>query len=290
MAFLYRRYVPVLLLLLAAPFALYFGVILRRVPSRATARPTLRVTVLNVGTGEAALIRTPGGATILIGTGSSESGETVAQVLQNAGVKRVDLLVLPYPYAEAIGGVPAIYETFEVLSVLEGNGNVSNPYLENARRLGREYQTDWRMVQSGDRLAFPDNVSVEILAPSLPSGNRSPTDNSLVVAVRYGETRFLFAGGLAKNGERALLAATPALAADFLRAARFGNPGASSPEFLRLVNPEFVAVSVGPNGDGFPAPETLARLRDTGATILRTDDNGGQSPTFMSDGRTVKQE
>ncbi len=291
MAFPIRRHLPVFLMLLAAPFALFLGATLRRVPASSASRPPLRVTVLNVGEGEAALVRTPSGANILIGTGGSEAGEGVVQTLQNAGVKRIDLLVLPYVYAEAIGGIPAIYEAFEVRSVLEGNNNLSNPYLEMARRLGREYQTKWRMVRSGDRFTIPgDDVSLEILAPPAQSPNRSPTDNSLVLAVRCGKTRFLFAGGLEGAGERALLATSPDLRADFLRVARFGNNGASSPEFLRLANPQFVVVSVGPNGDGFPAPTTMARLRDTGATIVRTDESGGQSPTFTSDGETVRQE
>jgi competence protein ComEC len=79
------------------------------------------------------------------------------------------------------------------------------------------------------------------------------------------------------------------LRADWLRVARSGAPESSSLEFLRLVRPEHVVVSVGPNGDGFPDPGTIGRLRATGAKLYRTDENGGQNITFWSDGREVTQ-
>lgn len=286
------RLVPLLIILILAPFAVWWGIVLSRPRSAAPEQTRLRVTVVNVGQGEATLIRTPGGATILIGAGSTEAGTGVVEALQGAGVKQIDLLILPYPFAEASGGVPELFESFEIKTILEPGGRTINAYIRwgdmNTSDLRRA--TDIQTVRAGaGYLLDGGRVKVEILAPLTIDGTREAPDDSLVVAVNYGVTRFLFAGGIGAKGERALLAQTPNLRANWLRVARSGTQESSSLEFLRLVRPEYAVISVGPNGEGFPAPATLGRLRATGAKIYRTDENGGQNITFWSDGREVTQ-
>ncbi len=276
-------------LLASASVALWLGYVLRR-PAAASqpAQTPLRVTVINVGQGGATLIRTPGGGTVLIGAGPTEAGSDVVQALQNAGVKHIDLLILPYPYAEAIGGVPELFEEFQVKTILEPGGERVNAHITDAARLAHQFQTDWQTVRAGKTFIFPgDHVVVEILAPEQITPGWRATDNSLVIAVRYGKTRFLFAGGTGSRGERALLSRAPDLRADWLLVARSGSDEASSSEFLRSVNPSFAVISVGPNRDGLPGSATLTRLQATGARVFRTDEKGGQSLSFTSDGNEV---
>ena len=262
------------------------GISLRRPQTTTPEQSRLRVTVINVGQGESTLIRTPGGGTILIGAGSTETGSDVVTTLKNAGVQQIDLLILPYPNAEASGGVPELYENFEFKTILEPGGGTINAYITNAMRRA----TDLQKVRAGAGYTLDDGqVKVEILAPETIDGSHTAPDDSLVVGIGYGKTRFLFAGGIGAKGERALLSRTPNLWSDWLRVARSGSSESSSLEFLRLVRPEFAVISVGPNGDGFPATDTLARLQATGAKLYRTDENGGQNLTFWSDGREVTQ-
>jgi competence protein ComEC len=287
-----KRLVPLLLLLTLAPLAILAGIFLRSPKATAPEQNRLRVMVINVGQGESSLIRTPGGGTIVIGAGPAETGTDVVAALEGADVRQIDLLILPYPFAEASGGVPELYESFEFKTVLEPGGGTINPYISADTTTGRLMReaSDVQTVRAGSVYTLDSGrVKVEILAPQTIDGSRPATDDSLVVAVSYGQTRFLFAGGLGRKGERALLSRSPNLRANWLRVARSGSAEASSPEFLRLVRPEFAVISVGPNGDGFPAPDTLRRLRATGAKLYRTDQNGGQNITFWSDGREVTQ-
>ena len=83
----------------------------------AVASQRLQVTVLNVGHGEATWIQTPGGKFILVGSGPPEAGELVVASLRRAGAQQIDLLVLPYPYAESIGGVASVICYFFVALV-----------------------------------------------------------------------------------------------------------------------------------------------------------------------------
>lgn len=282
-----RRFAPLLLLLIFAPLAIWAGIFLRRPQINTPKQTRLRVTVINVGQGEATLIRTPGGGTILIGAGPTEAGSDVVAALENAGVRQIDLLILPYPSAEASGGVPELYESFEFSTILEPGGGIINPYIADEKMRGA---TDIQTVRAGAGYTLDNGrVKVEILAPQSIDGSNSAADDSLVVALRYGKTRFLFAGGIGAKGERALLSQTPNLRADWLRVARSGSGESSSLELLRLVRPEFAVISVGPNSEGFPAPATLERLQATGAKLYRTDENGGQNITFWSDGQQVTQ-
>ncbi|MES2461785.1 MAG: hypothetical protein V4671_14470 [Armatimonadota bacterium] len=256
----------------------------------AVAAKRLQVTVLNVGHGEAAWIRTPSGKFILIGGGPPEAGEAVIASLRRAGVNQIDLLLLPYPYSECIGAVPAILNEFRVAQAVEPGGPLVNQVHEEVRRLFVEKQIQVKIGRAGDNLTI-DGASLKILAPAEPLLDVSPAsaNNSLVVRVGWGRTGFLFAGGLERAGEDALIArSSEALRSDWLRVARFGSRDASSPEFLQLVAPEFAVVSVATKNSGdYPHPETLGQLSASGAVLLRTDQLKASEITFFSDGTVV---
>lgn len=256
----------------------------------AVAAKRLQVTVLNVGHGEAAWIRTPGGKFILIGGGPPEAAQTVIASLRQAGVRQIDLLLLPYPYSECIGAVPAILNEFRVAQAVEPGGPLVNQVHEEVRRLFVEKKIAVKIGRAGDSLSV-DGAALEILSPSEPLLDASPAsaNNSLVVRVGWGRTGFLFAGGLERAGEDALIARSPDdLRSDWLRVARFGSRDASSPEFLQLVAPEFAVVSVATKNSGdYPHPETLEQLSASGAVVLRTDQSKASELTFFSDGTAV---
>ena len=248
----------------AASLALLLGFLFGRTPRTTLPPNRLIVTVLNVGQGESAWIRTPQGKIILLGGGPPQAGKEVADSLRDAGASAVDLLLLPYPYAEAIGGLPDALKNVTVKQAVEPGGTDINQWQKQVRALLEEKRVPVKIARAG-QIWEMDGVRVEILAPGEPLLNAAPVaaNNSLVVRLVYGKTRFLFAGGIEKAGEAALLTRAPDLSADWLRVAHFGTRAASTPELLRLVSPHILVLSVGPNPDNLPHPETLARLTAT---------------------------
>lgn len=283
-----RSGLPLLALLLTAACALVAGLILgqTRIPAEPP-RNVLTVTVVNVQHGEASWVRTGDGKFIVIGGGPPEQGVAVAASLKDAGARKIDLLILPYPYAEAIGGVPELLKAFPVAAVLEPGGPVVNRWQAQARETLAARNIPVRLGRAGETLTL-GGARVEVLAPAEPLLTATPAsaNNSLVVRLTWGDTRFLWAGGLSEAGETALLGRMPGLGAHWLRVARFGARDASSAEFLRLVSPDCAVVSVGPNRDGYPHPETLSRLAATGARVYRTDAHPGPL-RFTSDGANL---
>lgn len=263
----------------------------RRPPTPYT--PRVLVTVVNVGHGEASWIRTPGGKFILIGAGPPGSGSAVVESLRGAGARRIDLLILPYPYEEVIGGVPEVLEEFPLRGAWDSGYKLQN--YENVNDMQGQVESmlaarniPLQAVRAGQK--FPiDGVNIEVLAPAEPLLTAKPgsVNNSVVVKVTFGSTAFLFAGGLERAGEMALLARAPEIAAEWLRVPRFGSREATSPELLRQVRPSIAVVSAGKvNAGGYPHQETLERLKASGASVYLTSESEGNI-TFESNGYQI---
>jgi competence protein ComEC len=135
-------------------------------------------------------------------------------------------------------------------------------------------------------------AKIEILHP--PSGGRKGVvayedmdlnNNPLVPRITYNGTSFLFPGDIEKEGEDALISDTTSLKSDVLLVPHHGSKGSSTMPFLRAVNPEICVISSGRgNRFGFPHKETLGRLRETGARIMRIDESGAIRITVGKDG------
>lgn len=81
-------------------------------------------------------------------------------------------------------------------------------------------------------------------------------------------------------------AVTPDAPATVLSVGRHGDAKAAKPELLSALAPQFAVISVGANNrGGAPSDDTLSRLRDSDATVYRTDDNG--SIRLTGDGAQV---
>jgi beta-lactamase superfamily II metal-dependent hydrolase len=250
----------------------------------------LQVVVLNVQQGEASFVRTPDGHFIVIGAGPPDQGSRLVAALDAAGAKHLDLICLPYPGVEAIGGVQELLDHFTVDTVIDSGGPVVNRWQSQVRTYCSQHNITVREGHVGQMILVgkTNQIKISVAAPGTERIMATPSaaNNSLVLRLRYGKTAFVWAGGLERAGEEALLSRTPDLAANWLRVAHFGSANASSSEFLQLVSPDYAVISVGPNSSGLPAQDTLTRLQAVGATVYRTDAAPG-SLTFYSDGTQV---
>jgi len=270
-----------------AVLALFAGSVLSRLHHPTLPANRFIVTVVNVQQGEGAWVRTPGGKFLVIGGGPPGQGGAVVDSLKEAGADRIALLILPYPYAEAIGGVPDVLKAFPVDAAIEPGGPEINQWQAQVRSLLGAKQVPVKAVHAGDEMAV-DGVQIEVLGPPAVLLKAQPVaaNNSLILRLTWRDTRFLWCGGIERRGEVELLSHLPDIAAEWLRVAHFGTRDASSSEFLRLVSPEFAVVSVGPNSDGYPYAETVSRLQASGAHLYRTDAQPGNL-RFVSDGATI---
>ena len=219
---------------------------------------------LDVGQGDAALVRTPYGSNVLIDGGPAE-GVTIAAVdrLLPSLDRNIDVAVLSHPDADHLTGLFGLARRGRIGTVLVP------PVVDAAQGLWRQglAGTDAELVESSDGLTvtLPDGVRLEVFHPPAPPllGTGADTNNNaLVVKVSYRDASVLFTGDLEAVGEGVLLDSGADVSVQVLKLAHHGSDTSSIEEFLRAAAPAVVVVSVGAdNPFGHPSPEVLDRLR-----------------------------
>ncbi|NQS99144.1 MAG: DNA internalization-related competence protein ComEC/Rec2 [candidate division Zixibacteria bacterium] len=226
----------------------------------------MRLTFLDVGQGNCALIELPGKSAILVDAGP-KSGDydagkrIVVPHLEWRGIERIQHLILTHSDRDHCGGAEAILSRFSVEHLDIGP---SGPEIEGNHQVNHLKSGSW-LKTGGALLLF--------LNPADSIGD----DNELSLAfmLDYCGKRILFTGDIPARGERNLLPAADLLESDILQVAHHGSKYSSTEEFLSVVSSRWAVISCGRgNFYGHPAPETLVRLESAGVDIHRTDKSG----------------
>ena len=89
---------------------------------------------------------------------------------------------------------------------------------------------------------------------------------------------FLLVGDVSREGEAAVMSYMERhglTGVELLKVSHHGSKNATSAEFLGLVRPRIAVISCGrKNSYGHPHEETMERLDEAGAKVLRTDELG----------------
>jgi competence protein ComEC len=244
--------------------------------------------VLDVGQGDALVLRSPRGRTMVVDAGLAREGfdqgeRIVAPFLWASGVRRVDRLVLTHAHPDHAGGLSFLIEAFRPPEVWEGLAPRRDPGYDAFTASLQRAEVTRRSVARGTRLTW-DGVELEVLGPlgHGPPPLRTRNDDSVVVAARYGEVCALLTGDIEASGERTL--ALPPCA--ILKVPHHGSRTSTSEDLLEKTRPRLAVVSAGArNHLSHPHPEVLGRLRSGGVRILRTDIEG--TVRITTDGKRV---
>jgi competence protein ComEC len=238
----------------------------------------LRVTFIDVGQGDSIWLSTPDGWDILVDGGREGQGPALVSYLQSQGVADIEVLILTHPHADHVGGLVAVLESLEVDQALTNCYPYPTDVYQDFQDLLLSKAIPTSCVRDGDTFAWGSYVSAVAWHPPEPlmSGTASDVNNnSTVLLVSYGAIDFLFTGDIQAEAEAAILASDPNLDAEILKVAHHGSNTSSTTPFLTAVGPDLAVISVGAgNRFGLPSAEALQRLRDTGATLYRTDFHG----------------
>ncbi|MBI3932415.1 MAG: DNA internalization-related competence protein ComEC/Rec2 [Acidobacteria bacterium] len=249
----------------------------------------LHLTVLDVGQGDALLLRSPGGRAFLVDTGGGfgsglDFGEAVVgPALWAQGIRTLDRVLLTHAHPDHVGGAPLLVRAFRVGEVWEGPApRKDRTYVDLDAHL-RRWGTTRRTVVRGAALDW-DGVGVDVLGPAPPGRPpwRTRNDDSVVVALRLGGVRMLLTGDAEAGGE-AFLGALPSAV---LKVPHHGSRTSSTAAFVAGVAPRVAIVSVGQRSRfGHPHAEVLERYVRQGVRVFRTDLDG--AVTVATDGTTV---
>lgn len=283
-----RLLIPVFLIIASIcyhPILNFFGLSAESGSSmEETGGENLVISYIDVGQGDATWI-SKGGFHMLIDAGKREKGEVLVDYLKQEGTDTIDVLVGTHPDSDHIGGLGDVLEEFPTDTVyMPESRKQTKTYLDLEKTMDKA-GLDPVMPEIGKEYRFDDNVVIRFLSPSRNYDDAN--DNSLVVQLLYGKTKFLFMGDAEEKAEKDILSSGYDLTCDVLKVGHHGSYTATCEAFLRAADPVYGIISCGKdNAYGHPHAEVLSRLEDEDVQVYRTDTMG--TVCAVSDGREVK--
>jgi len=229
-----------------------------------------RVTVLDVGQGQAVLVQSEG-KTFLVDCGGSydeDAADKAAETLLSQGVSCLDGIVVSHFDGDHVGGLPYLLTRIDTKLLLL-------PFAQDEDGTGKRLEdmcpdnTKW--VIENLNISF-GGTNLTVFAPlSYESGNES----SMCVLFRTQNCAILITGDRNEKTEKLLLQRHDIGKLDLLVVGHHGAKTSTSEALLAATTPEYAIISVGrDNPYGHPADEVLQRLEKYNCKILRTDLHG----------------
>jgi len=240
----------------------------------------LRVTFLDVGQGDAALVEAPGGA-VLVDEGPPEAD--VAGQLRRMGVRSLTAIVLTHPQRDHIGGASGVLERLSVGMVAEPGIEAPSPDRKVALAAARDRGVPVVVVHAGEVFRI-GALTLRILWPDEPGlASEDANEHAVVALASYGAVDVL----LTADAESNVTSRLPLRPVEVLKVAHHGSEDPGLPELLHVLRPRVAVISVGEHNDyDHPRPETIAALAAVpGLRTLRTDVSG--RIVVESDGRAL---
>ena len=247
----------------------------------APAPPTgLRITFLDVGQGDGALIQVPGG-TVLVDEGPPEAD--VAAQLESLGVKNLSMIVLTHPQRDHVGGAAEVLRKLRVGLVLDPAIPSDSADERAALAEARKHRIRVQVARAGETFRV-GALTLRVLWPEGPGPpGDDPNNHAIVLVASYGKTDALFTAD-AESDVTGHLHLPPV---EILKVAHHGSDDPGLADELKTIRPRIAVISVGASNDyGHPSPATVSTLAAVpGLALYRTDGDG--RVVVESDGRSI---
>lgn len=255
-----------------------------KAPDTSKPEGTLEVHYIDVGQGDATLIKC-GSHAMLIDGGNNNQGTTVQLYLKKQGVESLDYVIGTHPDADHIGGLDVIVYKYNCDTVIMPDYEKDTKTYQELVDVIHDKNMKITYPVVGEQYALGE-AKFTIIAPNSNSYGGNANDYSVAILLEYGKNRFLFTGDAEETSEAEMLTNGIDISADVYKVAHHGSRSASTQEFLNAVHPKYAVISCGEgNSYGHPHAEVLNRLRSMGVEVFRTDEQG--SIIASSDGENI---
>jgi competence protein ComEC len=294
-----------------ASFLILLGIIVFHPFSAPKPDGKLRLDFLDVGQGDSALLTVPTGETLLIDGGGRANfnqlyvqregeeaelfepdvqniGETVvSNFLWEKGYSKVDFLLATHADTDHIQGLTDVARNFSINSAIVARTPLQDEDFADFYQMLEKKNIPLVKVKRGDVLTFGE-VKIEVLSPARDENPNADWDNnqSIILRIIFGNTKFLLTGDIEKEGEMELLEIPEMLQANIVKVAHHGSRTSSTQPFIEATKAKLAIVSVGKTSPfGHPHEEVTGRWQNSGAKLMTTGEKG--TITILSDGKTI---
>lgn len=252
------------------------------------ARADVAIHCLKVGQGDATLIVSSSGQTLLFDAGDNGKGTSVVvPYLTGLGISQLTHIAVSHYHADHLGGVDEVYNAKGVSGAVYDRGwsYTTATYNSYAALVApkRQTLTDLQVIDLGDGVTATV-VAINgsgALSPPYTDGTNDENDFCVGLHVQAGDFDFFVAGDLSgvkdsyyENIESYI--ATRIGDLEVYHVSHHGSYSASNAYFLSVLQPEVAIISVGnSNTYGHPAQVTLDRLAAAGAFVYQTETGAG---------------
>ena len=242
----------------------------------------LRVTYIDVGQGDSALVEFPSGKCMLIDAGEKDEVENVLRTIRKSGHEKIDFLVMTHPHSDHMGGMAEVMESFEIGVLYMTNAVNTTSAFEEILDVAERKDIPIKRSQKGVVIYEEGFIKAEFLSP-VSEEYEELNDYSSVIKITSRERSFLFMGDAEKLAEDELGAE---VRSDVVKVGHHGSKTSSSENFVKKTKAIYAVISVGEgNRYGHPASLIVTRWEEHGARILRTDIAG--NIVFTTDGEKL---
>lgn len=238
---------------------------------------TLTLEAVDVGQGDALLLRAPGSDALLLDTGGSPwSARRIARVLSRRGVREPVHLLISHPHGDHAGGWSTLARLWPLASQrrtsVAREGELWEPFApEPLRREAHEVLRGegWPLGETACSVRWPPKA-YDLL---------DPNGTSAVLRVRWRDRELWLMGDALALQEQDLLdlgEPGPWPGLRLLKPGHHGATGASSAPWLEVLRPGLAVITAGQaNAFGFPHTATRTRLEAVGCRIAVSGEGGG---------------
>lgn len=266
-----------------AIIVLVTALITNRLNSEPIPEGKMQVHFIDVGQGDCTLIQTSE-TVILIDAGEAGEADKVINFLKDRDIKKIDCCIATHPHTDHIGGLPDVFEEFDVDTVITTEFSEENePTTDTYERFldSLEYVENIAIAEAGDKYEY-GSLKLEILGPLKQYEDLN--NMSIVAKVSYGKTSLMLTGDAETMSENDMLEnKTVDYSADILKLGHHGSSTSTGKAWLKAVNPDVGIISCGEGNEyGHPHKETVNKLKQNSIEYYRTDLKG--TILFESDG------
>jgi len=240
-----------------------------RRPPASRAAGTLELRFLDVGQGDAALVRNAGKA-VLIDAGPTDA---IGGRLRALSVDSLSMVIATHNHSDHIGGMHAVLAGIPVRYYLDNgdpaNTRIQRTVLQLVRDRGVTYlQAAARTIEVGD-------ASLRVIPSPVRADPADQNDHSVALLLERGGFKALLTGDSERRELEALLREGDVPDVDVFKAPHHGSRTGVLDGWLERIRPEVVVISVAAHNDyGHPHAEALTAYHAAARTVLRTDRDG----------------
>lgn len=260
----------------------------------------LRITVLDVGQGDAILLQ-DGKRNVMIDVGDSRKDETgkggrpaLEQALAKAGVQagrdKINTVIITHHHGDHMGNIKWLAGKYNVSNIYDNampnTKNQTSVWLNQELR-ARHYHN--RVLKAGDKVDFGKGYYLEVLSPGdfiAAKDLKNLNNTSVMMQLHYGEFTMLFTGDAEAPVEDELQKRYgDNLKSDVLKVGHHGSKTSSIYKFISRVKPQYALISCGAfKIYNHPNKNVVGSLQHLGARVMTTFERGNL--TVTTDGKT----